>query len=56
MLGKTAIDASFNGINIRSTDLYINGREVFLSSDGAFLDFNGEKHENVNGYGDFGKT
>jgi hypothetical protein len=42
-----SIEATFHGVNIRPTKVFINGRMVFLDASGDFIVFNGSKYEHV---------
>ena len=41
------IDATFYGVNIRPTKVFINGRMVFLDAGGSYIVSNGSKYEHV---------
>lgn len=42
-----AIDATFYGVNVRPTRVYVNGRMVFLDAGGSLIVFNGSRYEHI---------
>jgi hypothetical protein len=42
-----SIEATFYGVNIRPTKVFVNDRMVFLDASGDFIVFNGSKYEHV---------